>query len=99
VQKNRARLILPDQDIINALYAKQIKNLDEKFYNYDARYFSYYKLTSNGYWHMEHVIRNTVILHFCGKKKPWKKDYSGKFHSLYKHYEKLALPQAESGMM
>lgn len=91
VKENKSKLIMPDQDIINALYSKYIKNLEEKLYNYDARYFSYYKIMSSGKWDMEYVLRNTVILHFCGKKKPWKKDYSGKFHSLYKHYEKLAL--------
>jgi len=91
VDRNKVKLLLPDQDIINALYAKQIKNLDEKLYNYDTRHYSYYKLTSNGLWDMDYVIRNTVILHFCGKKKPWLKGYSGRFHSLYKHYEKLAI--------
>lgn len=91
VEKNRSKLIMPDQDILNALYAKKIKSLDEKLYNYDAKYYSYYKIMSNGVWDMDNVIRKTVILHFCGKKKPWKKNYSGKFHSLYKHYEKLAL--------
>jgi len=91
VEKNRAKLIMPDQDILNALYSKKIKSLDEKLYNYDARYYIYYKIMSNGLCDMDYVIRNTVILHFCGKKKPWKRDYRGKFHSLYKHYEKLAL--------
>jgi lipopolysaccharide biosynthesis glycosyltransferase len=91
VAQNRVKLLLPDQDIINALYAKQIKTLDEKLYNYDARHYSYYKLISSGLCDMDYVIRNTVILHFCGKKKPWLKGYSGKFHSLYKHYEKLAI--------
>lgn len=91
VERNRSKLIMPDQDILNALYSKKIKTLDEKLYNYDARYYRYYKLMSNRIWDMDHVICNTVILHFCGKKKPWRKDYSGKFHALYKHYQKLAL--------
>lgn len=90
VQENRTKLIMPDQDILNALYGKKIKALDEKLYNYDARYYRYYKIKSGGEWDMDHVINNTVILHFCGKKKPWHKNYSGVFHSLYKHYEKLA---------
>ena len=90
VEKNRSKLIMPDQDIINALYAKQIKGLDEKRFNYDARYYYYYKLITNGMCDMDFIIRNTVFLHFCGKKKPWNKNYSGKFHSLYKHYEKAA---------
>lgn len=91
VKGNHTKLIMPDQDILNSLYAKQIKSLDEKLYNYDARYYNYYKLKSNGLWDMDSIINETVILHFCGKKKPWQKSYSGKFHSLYKHYEKVAL--------
>ncbi|WP_341876998.1 glycosyltransferase family 8 protein [Defluviitalea saccharophila] len=91
VEKNRSKLIMPDQDILNALYSKKIKSLDEKLYNYDARFYRYYKIMSGGLCDMDYIIRNTVILHFCGKKKPWVKNYSGKFHSLYKHYEKLAL--------
>lgn len=91
VDKNRAKLIMPDQDILNALYSKKIKSLDEKIYNYDARYYRYYKIITGGTCDMDYIIRNTAIIHFCGKKKPWKKGYDGKFYSLYKHYEKLAL--------
>lgn len=96
VDRNRSKLFMPDQDIINALYTKKIKALDEKLYNYDVRYYSYHKLASNGVWDMERVIRNTVVLHFCGKRKPWKKGYIGRFDSLFRHYEKLALPDRES---
>lgn len=88
VDENRAKLIMPDQDILNALYAKRIKGLNELYYNYDARYYTYNKLASNGSFDMDQIINNTVILHFCGKKKPWNKKYTGAFHSLYKHYEK-----------
>jgi len=95
VERNKAKLIMPDQDIINALYSKSIKTIDEKLYNYDVRYYNYYKLRTNGNCDMDFVIYNTVILHFCGRRKPWKKNYSGKFYSLYKHYEKLALATNE----
>jgi lipopolysaccharide biosynthesis glycosyltransferase len=91
VEENRTRLIMPDQDILNALYAKRIRNLDELYYNYDARFYTYNKLASNGSFDMDRIINHTVILHFCGKKKPWNKKYSGVFHSLYKHYEKQSL--------
>lgn len=92
VEKNRTKLIMPDQDIINALYAKQIKCVDEKLYNYDVRYYKYYKIMTNNICDMDYILRKTVFLHFCGKKKPWNKGYSGQFHALYKHYEKLAFP-------
>lgn len=93
VEEYKSQLILPDQDVLNAMFSKQIKSIDEKIYNYDVRYFQYYKLTSKNEWDMDTVIKNTVFLHFCGKKKPWNKDYSGNFHSLYKHYENSALHQ------
>ena len=48
---------------------QKIKTLDEKLYNYDARYYRYYKLL-DGEWDMDAVIKNTVIIHFCGKKSP-----------------------------
>ncbi|HHU52215.1 MAG TPA: glycosyltransferase family 8 protein [Firmicutes bacterium] len=90
VAKYKNRLVMPDQDVLNSLYAKEIKKIDEIKYNYDTRYYRYYKLISKGVVDMDYVINNTSILHFCGKKKPWHKNYRGVFHSLYKHYEKQA---------
>lgn len=90
ISKNKNKLIMPDQDLMNALYAKKIKCLDEKLYNYDARRFRYYRIVTNGKCNMDFVINNTVMLHFCGKRKPWLATYNGRFHALYKHYEKLA---------
>lgn len=98
IKKNQSRLFLPDQDILNALYSKKIKKIDEIKYNYDVRYYHYYKIQSSGEFNMDYVMRNTVFLHFCGKKKPWHTNYSGHFHSLYKHYETLALNRNRSGI-
>lgn len=91
MEKNKLRLLLPDQDILNALYGKDILKIDEIKYNYDTRFYRYNKILSNGIVDMDYIMNHTVILHFCGKKKPWHKNYSGKFHSLYKHYEILAV--------
>ena len=91
VERYKNRLIMPDQDILNALYSRQIKDIDEIKYNYDPRYYQYNKIISNGKYDMDYIMRNTSIIHFCGKKKPWHKNYNGKFHALYKHYEILAL--------
>lgn len=90
VRDNHSKLIMPDQDILNSLYSNKVKTLDEIIFNYDARNYRYYKFNTNNICDMDYVINNTVILHFCGKKKPWKKKYSGVFYSLYKHYEKLS---------
>lgn len=99
VEENRGRLIMPDQDILNALYSKRIKKLDELYFNYDARFYRYYKHSTNGYFDMGRVVAETVILHFCGKKKPWTKKYSGVFYSLYKHYENQAGTEEERIVM
>ncbi len=90
VEENKSKLIMPDQDVLNILYANNILDLDEVLYNYDVRYYGHYKLMSKDLVDMDYIVRNTVFLHFCGKKKPWKKGYSGRFYALYKHYEKLA---------
>lgn len=91
VEQNHAKLIMPDQDVLNALFGRRILTLDEKLYNYDARFFNLYWMQSGGQWTMEQLIHHTVFLHFCGKRKPWSPKYSGKFDALYRHYEKLAL--------
>lgn len=90
VEKNKSRLVLPDQDVINALYSKDIKKIDEIIFNFDPRYYRYYKIKTKGEVDMDYIINNTSIIHFCGKKKPWNKNYTGMFYSLYKHYERLA---------
>ena len=44
-----------------------------------------------GEWDLDWVIKNTVVLHFCGRDKPWDEDYIGRFAGLYKHYFKKAM--------
>ena len=89
VEQNRQLLVLPDQDVLNALYADAILPLDERLYNYDARKYSEYLVASQSKCDMAWVMENTRILHFCGKKKPWKKTVTGRFLSLYRHYMSL----------
>lgn len=88
------RLICPDQDVLNALYGRGIKTVDEFRFNYDTRFYQYNKLLRNGALDAEYIMRNTSILHFCGKKKPWQKNYAGVFHALYLHYQNLAFRNA-----
>ena len=79
VEKYHWKLILPDQDIINALYANLIKPLDEIIYNYDVRRYRFYKYKTKGFCNMDYVIHHTVFLHYCGKKKPWHNNYQALF--------------------
>lgn len=83
------QLLLPDQDVFNLLYGVYTLQEDDNIWNYDARYFSAYLIKSKGQCNLDWVMQNTVFLHFCGKQKPWKTQYSSRFASLYKHYMNL----------
>lgn len=89
-QENRQRLILPDQDILNGLYGKDILPIDETVWNYDARRYREYLVASQGELNLRQVMHRTAILHFCGKNKPWKNGGRGRFVPLYRHYMSLA---------
>ena len=89
VAQHRRELILPDQDVLNALYSKQILPLEDALWNYDARNYSSYLLRSGGTYDLRWVMEHTAILHFCGKEKPWKPKYAHRFGILYQHYIQL----------
>lgn len=91
VEKYRKELILPDQDVLNAMYGDKVLKLDDNLYNYDARWYEAHRVISGGIMDLDWVMQNTVVLHFCGKNKPWHKGYSGRFAALYKHYMHMAV--------
>ena len=93
VALHRRELLLPDQDILNALYSEQILPLEDVLWNYDARNYSSYFLRSGGVYDMKWVMEHTAILHFCGKAKPWKPKYAHRFGILYQHYAQLTRQQ------
>lgn len=86
IEENRNKLILPDQDVLNGLYGEEILPLDDSLYNFDARKSKTYFMASSGQKDIEWVMKNTVLLHFCGKQKPWIKNCQNRFNVLYKHY-------------
>ncbi|MBU6136966.1 glycosyltransferase family 8 protein [Clostridium tertium] len=91
VREHKEELLLPDQDIFNYLYGKQTLPLDDAIWNYDARKYSNYLLRSGGNYDMDWITRNTVVLHFCGKSKPWKHSQNNRFAMLYKHYMQISI--------
>ena len=85
----RMSLVLPDQDILNAMFGHRILPLDDSIWNYDARKYNSYLARSSGKTDINWIFSHTVILHFCGRAKPWKSRYPYRFGLLYKHYEQL----------
>ncbi len=90
VREHRHELVMPDQDLLNAMYGSRILPLDDAVCNYDARNYNNYMLRSSGEQNVRWVMDNTAILHFCGKAKPWKNGYFYRFGVLYLHYAHLS---------
>ncbi|MBO0451859.1 glycosyltransferase family 8 protein [Candidatus Enterococcus murrayae] len=82
-------LLLPDQDILNFLYGKYIKEIPEEIWNYDTRKSNVYLTKSLGKHNSHWVAKNTVVLHYCGKPKPWDEKSNNRFTLLYAHYQQL----------
>ncbi|MGN1098152.1 MAG: glycosyltransferase, partial [Clostridia bacterium] len=75
---NKNRLMLPDQDIITALYGDKIKLLDSMIYNLSDRILALHNADPKNKWvDLEWVRKNSVIIHYFGKSKPWKPHYIG----------------------
>lgn len=73
LKENGRRLILPDQDLVMALYGDRILVLDKLIYNLSPRVFHLTcHVHSSGRMSVDFVKKNTAIIHFCGRKNPWK---------------------------
>lgn len=81
-------LLLPDQDIITMVYGREIKEIDSFRYNLSDRILqmSMKKLLPDKKIDMKWVEENTAIIHYCGKNKPWKKNYHGLLGQYYIEY-------------
>ena len=90
IRDNGYKFILPDQDVFNGLYGEMTIQIPDEIWNYDARKYSQYLMKSTGMFNEYWVIRNTAILHYCGKEKPWNSSYRFRFGNLYRHYEQLS---------
>ncbi|MDL2215948.1 glycosyltransferase family 8 protein [Ruminococcaceae bacterium OttesenSCG-928-N02] len=95
IEKYNKELILPDQDVFNALYGARTLPVDDSYYNYDTRMYEAYYIMSGGEKNLDWVMNHTVVLHFCGKAKPWLKSSRSRFAVLYKHY--AAMLKREEG--
>lgn len=85
VEKRGRYLTLPDQDIITALYGNRTELLDAMKYNLSDSVLAFYNAEPG---HKKRdlvwIRKNTVIIHYCGRQKPWKKPYLGMLDSFYR---------------
>ncbi len=83
IDQHMNKLVLPDQDILNALYADRTIMLDPIRYNFDVRYYPMLHALSFGKISVETIPESTCIIHYCGKNKPWHEDYRGECGVFY----------------
>lgn len=83
MEAHRARLILPDQDIISGLYSGRILPLDPFRYNMTERLFAFRRRPGDRPLDLDAVRRDAVIIHYCGRNKPWKPGYVGRLNVFY----------------
>ena len=88
ISANIKKLLLADQDVINVMFEDKMLYIDERLYNLDEKTFSSYfrKKAINLDW----VRKNTVIIHFNGKHKPWReKNYRGKLGEFFEKHKDI----------
>ena len=87
IREHSGKMILPDQDVMNALYPDRILPVDALLYNMTDRILAFCSDNQDGGGiDLEWVRKNTVIIHYCGRNKPWKKNYIGQLGVFYQQY-------------
>lgn len=82
IDKYKHLLALPDQDIISGLYGGKILALDPLRYNMTEKLFRFHSVTERN-MDLDWVRAHSVIIHYCGKNKPWKSKYFGDLDLFY----------------
>ena len=82
IRAHKGKLMLPDQDIISGLYGERIIPLDPCRYNMTERLFLFHR-QSGDRMDLDYVRQNAVIIHYCGRNKPWKPGYMGELNVFY----------------
>lgn len=82
ISRHKSALILPDQDVISALYGHRILPLDPYRYNMTERLLAA-GLLEQPQITLDWVREHTVVVHYCGRNKPWKKRYLGVLDCFY----------------
>ncbi|MBQ5327283.1 MAG: glycosyltransferase family 8 protein [Oscillospiraceae bacterium] len=85
IDKNKNVLFLPDQDIISAVYSEKIITVDPYIYNMTERMLHSPKSIKNCI-DAEWVDKNSAIIHYCGRNKPWKCNYTGCLDKYYRYF-------------
>lgn len=83
IEKRKNYLVLPDQDVISSLYGSRIYALDTFVYNMTENLFLLHAPFERSLT-IDWISKNSVIIHYCGRNKPWKENYKGYLDVFYK---------------
>lgn len=86
IQANHRKIVMPDQDLLNALYGDYICEIPNKYYNVDTRWTKLEELFSKGELDENWYLKHATLLHYCGSRKPWQENATNKWDVLYKNY-------------
>lgn len=98
IEKMKDTLILPDQDVISALYGGRIREIDHYRYNMTERILRLQQLpVVAGFQTLQGVepvdvkwiCKNSCVIHYIGRNKPWKERYMGKLDFFYHWYNRI----------
>ncbi len=85
VRQRQYSLFLPDQDILTALYGDKIQLIDSFKYNMCENLLLFNNVSpANKKIDINWIRDNTVIIHYCGRSKPWNEHYIGVLNVFYK---------------
>ncbi|CCV64495.1 Glycosyl transferase, family 8 [Alteracholeplasma palmae J233] len=85
--KHDKTLFLPDQDVLNALYGNKVKLVDHLLYNLSDRALMKHNFGKANKIDLDWVNKNSCIIHYYGKNKPWNEKYKGILSEYYFFYE------------
>ena len=92
IERRKNFLILPDQDIISSLYGTKILALDPFRYNMTEVLYKQHSPFEKSLT-LDWIRNNSVVIHYCGRNKPWKSNYLGEldlfYHETVSHMEEL----------
>lgn len=90
IKENEKKLLLSDQDIIVSIYGDKIKLVDSLKYNLGERTLNTYNINHpQNQIGLKWICKNTVIIHYYGRNKPWNRQYIGKLNYFYNKIEKM----------
>ena len=77
--------MLPDQDLLTLMHGEHIKLADTLRYNLSDRILNIHNANpQNERLDLRWVRENGVIIHYCGKNKPWNQGYNGILDVFYR---------------